>query len=354
MDAVTKRLGRPKANVPDACTCAGPCSAACRARRARLARRTGSTQAERKKKRRQRPGPAQSNAPGLCGCGTRCTAACRARRFRAAHPEVRAARSLAYRAAALREDPTVLEHRALAYVRRALARGTIVPPRVCDHCLTPSQALAPFHPDPRRPREIAWLCQNDRRSVPSLGGTLVLGWTWPGVAGESPKPWWRVTVEPAWVAAANDAIAASAPDGRIGDAPTVRRWADAFFAKAPSGLRERIYALARRRRLKTEDPRLERLLGWWATLELESRNRRAHNEREQHEIDVAFEPRQRSRRRTAADDLRSIGDVPMPPSAPAAATPRAAARPPDDELLAHIDASLAEVDAILARFERRQ
>jgi hypothetical protein len=238
-------------------------------------------------------------------------------------------------------------------VRRALARGTIVPPRVCDHCLTASAVLVPFHPDPRRPRAVAWLCQNDRRSVPSLGGTIALAWFWPGVAGDSPRPWWRIEINRAWVSCANEAIAEVALDGRVRDANVVRRWVDAFFAAAPAALRERIYSLAQRKRLKLDDERLRGLLAWWADLERDSRNRRAHNERDDSEIDVTFEPRFKAKAVKTMSDLPSIGVVAMPPKTATASKMVRDERRPDEEVLADIDAQLAAVDEILARFNKR-
>jgi hypothetical protein len=348
-------VGRRKSNVPDACTCIGPCSEACRARRARRARfdRSGKTrEATRKKKRRGRPGPARSNVPELCRCGGACSGACRARRFRRAHPEVRVARQRAYTVAAKEEQLVILEHRALAYVRRALGRGTIVPPRACDHCLSSSGPLVPFHPDPRRPRDVAWLCQNDRRSVPSFGGTIALAWAWPGVAGDSPRAGWHIEIDPAWVAQANAAIADLAVDGRIRDGGMVRRWAEVFFAAAPAAYRERIYALALRKRLRLDDTRLRALLQWWAELERDSRNRRAHQERDDHETEVTFEPRVRARGGAVLDDLASIGHVPQPPKTSFVPRPVREDRRPDEEVLADIDAQLAAVDEILARFKR--
>ena len=325
-------------------------------RRARLARQSPVEEARREKKRQGAPGPGQSNVPRLCRCGRGCSAACRARRFRAAHPELRAQRKRQYRAAALREDPAIVEHRAQAYVRRALARATVVPPRVCDHCFTPSAQLSPFHPDPRKPRQIAWLCEQHRRTFPAVGGPISLGWIWPGVAGDVPMPWWRVPIERPWIDAANAAVAAQTVDGRMHDNATVRHWADVLFEQAPAALRERVYSLARRGRLETGDPRLTAILEWWAKVEVEARKRRAHNEREELEIEVAVEPRIRGRRRDADVELRSIGNMALPPEAVGAPPPARSAAPrrSDEEIMASVDASLAEVDAILARFEQRK
>jgi hypothetical protein len=200
---------------------------------------------------------------------------------------------------------------------------------------------------------VAWLCQNDQRSVPSLGGSIALGWVWPGVAGDTPRPWWRIEIDREWVSRANEAIAAVALDGRVRDANVVRRWADAFFAAAPAPFRERIYSLAQRKRLKLDDQRLHGLLAWWADLERESRNRRAHNERDDSEIDVTFEPRFKTKPAKTIYELPSIGVVAMPPKTTVVAQAVREERRPDEEVLAGIDAQLAAVDEILARFVKR-
>lgn len=339
--------GRHKSNAPEACACTGACTPACRAKRRRLARDTAKPL--RKKRAITRPGPPKTNAQDLCGCPGACTLACRLRRFRAAHPEKRVARRETYANAAARHTDAIAEHRALSYVRSALRRGSIIPPRACDACFIPSNELAPFHPDPAHPRQIAWLCPEHRRTVPAIGGPLTLGWVWPGVAGSLPRSW-SIRVQPNAVALANAAVAADTPNGRIGDPRVVRRWAEALFANSPGLSRERVYTLGARGRSMTGDPQIDGVLAWWATLERDTRNRAAHNDREQVEVAVEITPRLRSRR-PAPPDIATIGNVPMPPAS-SRPGPLPVKRSADEEeaALAQIDASLAAVDKLLERF----
>ncbi len=242
-------------------------------------------------------------------------------------------------------------------MRKALARRTIVPPRVCDHCYVASSQLWPYHPDPKRPREIAWLCANDRRSVPALGGELYLGWRWPGVAGPPPPPrLGPITIDPAWVDAANAAALAIAPANKMHTPDTVRRWAATLFAAGPPNLADRVYALAPRGRLRHLDAYVRGLLEWWARIERTERNREAHRRRDDVGTTVTVTPRPKQKAAQAEFDVPTIGAVALPPQGPPTRIRTlgsvAEPSPSEDEILARADAAIAAVDQLLARFSQ--
>jgi hypothetical protein len=113
------------------------------------------------------------------------------------------------------------EAAARAYVRRYLALGTLLPPPACERCgaaaasmsapLGEPVTLAPWHPDPSKPREVAWLCAECRRRVRATREPLTLTWRWPGLPPEALRPRGRPRaaavpcVNPAWIAAARAA-----------------------------------------------------------------------------------------------------------------------------------------------------
>jgi hypothetical protein len=74
------------------------------------------------------------------------------------------------------------------YVRTYLRRGAIVPADVCGRCEcdlrpTPHRDARPyrmFHPDPEKPREVAWLCIPCYRYEYATREPLELTWRWPG------------------------------------------------------------------------------------------------------------------------------------------------------------------------------
>jgi hypothetical protein len=207
---------------------------------------------------------------------------------------------------------------AAAYVRKYLKRDAIAPPDACERCHVPVQAspswpLRPlrfFHPDPARPRLVAWLCADCRRRVRASGEPLTLSWTWPGItAPRSRKP----PDLPQHVAAAVAALDARLPAGRaspLRDAALVRLLVRAL---AP-GERERLYAagaLAGPRWRPTADPYLDALLREWAFTERAERGAaaRAAGGTVMTPL-LPAEPRRQRR-----------GAPPSPPPAPAPAPP---------------------------------
>jgi hypothetical protein len=90
-------------------------------------------------------------------------------------------------------DKAAAEHRAQLirakmYVAAYRRRGSIIPPDACERCglgerLTrwsrPTPLVA-WHPDPSKPKEVAWLCAGCRRHVRAVREPLTLSWVWPG------------------------------------------------------------------------------------------------------------------------------------------------------------------------------
>lgn len=83
------------------------------------------------------------------------------------------------------------EVRARAYVFSYLRRGAIVPDAACARCYDPTveelpltlASVVPFHPNPLRRREVAWLCQPCRRVVSATREPVSSMWIWPGGFG---------------------------------------------------------------------------------------------------------------------------------------------------------------------------
>ena len=83
------------------------------------------------------------------------------------------------------------EVRARAYVFSYLRRGAIVPDAACARCYdlmveelpATLASVVPFHPDPLRRREVAWLCPPCRRVVSATREPVTSTWIWPGGFG---------------------------------------------------------------------------------------------------------------------------------------------------------------------------
>jgi hypothetical protein len=81
-------------------------------------------------------------------------------------------------------------HSSREYVRAYLRRGAIVPSDACDRCecdLRPrmhgdARPYRIFHPDPAKPREVAWLCLSCYRYENATRDPIELLWRWPGTA----------------------------------------------------------------------------------------------------------------------------------------------------------------------------
>lgn len=94
-----------------------------------------------------------------------------------------------------RSEVDLAATRARAYVAEYLRRGAIAPPAACERCgWEPSDVrgrhsarLLPLHPDPARPRQLAWLCRPCRTIVRSSGEALTLRWHWPVTAAQSAR-----------------------------------------------------------------------------------------------------------------------------------------------------------------------
>jgi len=126
-------------------------------------------------------------------------------------------------------DAAAAEHRAACAAARAhvavyRTRGLIIPPTACERCgigerLTPWSRpvpLVPWHPDPTKKTEVAWLCVRCRRHVRAAREPLALTWVWPGglpvrPRGRPPQGGSRherivaFEIEPAWRASAEAA-----------------------------------------------------------------------------------------------------------------------------------------------------
>lgn len=133
-------------------------------------------------------------------------------------------------------DAAAARHRvagaaARAYVAVYRSRGLILPPATCERCrigerLTPwgrVTPLVPWHPDPARPREVAWLCASCRRHVRATREALTLTWVWPG--GLPARPRGRppqdassiIAIMPTWRDAGEAAAARSSLAGLADD-----------------------------------------------------------------------------------------------------------------------------------------
>jgi hypothetical protein len=134
-------------------------------------------------------------------------------------------------------DMAAAAHRAACAAARAhvavyRARGLLFPPDACERCgigerLTPWSRpipIVPWHPDPSKPTEIAWLCIRCRRHVRATREPLTLTWLWPG--GVPVRPRGRpphgsrrheqilaFAIEPAWRASAEAAAAQASLPG---------------------------------------------------------------------------------------------------------------------------------------------
>jgi hypothetical protein len=128
-------------------------------------------------------------------------------------------------------DAAAAEYRAACAAARAhvavyRARGLIIPPAACEGCgigerLTPwsrPTPLVPWHPDPTKKTEVAWLCVRCRRHVRVAREPLTLTWVWPGglplrPRGRPPQGGSRherivaFEIEPDWRASAEAAAA---------------------------------------------------------------------------------------------------------------------------------------------------
>ena len=204
------------------------------------------------------------------GMPCRSCARIRAREFRRRHRKTLSALDAA--------DPIRKQAReARAYVATYLRRGAIVPPDLCERCsrddLPTAQAqqrpVVPWHPDPARPREIAWLCSDCRLYARSTREPIELSWLWPGVAPERH----RGRVPPAQ----HEKQRALESAGRLGDRalPSLRDAAfiAAFVDQLEHDVRERLFAdgvrAARKRRAWRPygDPEVDRLLPQWVQSE---------------------------------------------------------------------------------------
>jgi len=112
--------------------------------------------------------------------------------------------------------------RARAYITKYLKRGAIVPPEACEHCGAGQQLtryskvvqLHAWHPDPARPRDVAWLCTPCRNYARAAGEPVALRWQWPtSVKRGRPR---RVEIDPAWIAA-SEAAAGRAKAAMLAD-----------------------------------------------------------------------------------------------------------------------------------------
>jgi hypothetical protein len=74
------------------------------------------------------------------------------------------------------------------YVATYRKRRAIIPPEACQRCgigerITPWSRPTPlvaWHPNPKKPKEVAWLCAGCRRHVRAVREPIVLTWVWPG------------------------------------------------------------------------------------------------------------------------------------------------------------------------------
>lgn len=200
------------------------------------------------------------------GTPCRSCARIRAREFRRRHRKTIAATDAA--------DPARKQAReARAYVATYLRRGAIAPPDLCERCsrddLRTAQIqqrpVVPWHPDPAKPREIAWLCVDCRLYARSTREPIEICWTWPGVATSrrrGPLP-----------AAEREKQSALETARRLGERalPGLRDTAfiAAFVAELEDEVRERLYAEGVRATRKTRpwrpygDPDIDRLLATW-------------------------------------------------------------------------------------------
>jgi hypothetical protein len=128
-------------------------------------------------------------------------------------------------------DAAAAKHRAACAAARAhvavyRTRGLLLPPAACERCgigerlthWSRPMPLVPWHPDPSKPTEIAWLCVRCRRHVRATREPLTLTWVWPGglpvrPRGRPPQGSSRherivaFEIEPAWRASAEAAAA---------------------------------------------------------------------------------------------------------------------------------------------------
>jgi len=103
--------------------------------------------------------------------------------------------------------------RARAYVAKYRERGALIIPTRCEHCGMVSTlgtrkpaTLHAWHPDPTKPRQVAWLCTSCRNRARCSDDLIVLRWQWPGTPmlftpGRPPQ----VAIDPRWFAAAQAA-----------------------------------------------------------------------------------------------------------------------------------------------------
>ncbi len=108
---------------------------------------------------------------------------------------------------------------ARGYVLAYRRRGLIVPPAACERCGIGERLthwsrpvpLLPWHPNPRKLREVAWLCIPCRKHVRATREPIVLTWVWPGGVPQRPRgrpvPAPTFEIDPAWRVAAEAAAA---------------------------------------------------------------------------------------------------------------------------------------------------
>jgi hypothetical protein len=180
-------------------------------------------------------------------------------------------------------EPSRVANAAAAYVRTALKRQSIAPPDACEGCevavqAAPSRAERPlrfFHPDPRQPRAVAWLCSACYRDVRATREPLTLTWAWPGITAPRSR---RPPDLARHVAAALTALA------KAGALPTSPTLLEAAFLRLllrtlTLGERERLYAagvLAGPRWGPTGQAGVDRVLREWV---FEERAERGANAR---------------------------------------------------------------------------
>ena len=216
--------------------------------------------------------------------GRRRTTGCTARHTDA--PCAACARVRTRRSRARRRTPAAppsawhtAQARACAYVHAYRRRGAIVPPEQCDRCglglrLTayrPVTRLYAWHPDPARPREIAWLCAGCRTTVRVSREPLELAWTWPGTP---PAPRRSPAILAEWIAAADArATALAFASSSMQD----ESWLSAFIAAAADAIQE-LYAIGARRAeawAPTGDSQVDARLRRWIVHERRRRERLA-------------------------------------------------------------------------------
>jgi hypothetical protein len=139
--------------------------------------------------------------------------------------------------------------RARAYVAQYRARNAIVLPDACEGCggrvrpepWAPVRALVAWHPDPARPREIAWLCSPCRRRVRATREPLTLTWTWPGTPLAPRRP---IAIAPAWREAGTAAARGLGP--ALSAAGRAEAFLAAFFSTAGAAARDALYTAGAR------------------------------------------------------------------------------------------------------------